>query len=273
VYGLVAASYFDLPAGPFLRWLILPALPTAAAAAVLAGIVVWRPDPPGGSWLIWLRFPLVPIVLAWAGMVLVERDMSTTPAMLTPLVDWLERLAPPASPVAVIGPTGRIGAAGIGAAIGLLVVHRIWYRLLVVPLLALATAATVEVRTAGIIGVGLAIAAGGWWWWRVAQLVVGPLLADAAASATTAPVNVVPVPADEPAAGGNGPPDHLAGATRAALPAPQPLTVADHTTPAQSPVDIRYDRAGVTDLGAVVPPPERGPCPSARSEQPPGTPA
>jgi hypothetical protein len=60
-----------------------------------------------------------------------------------------------------------------------------------VPLLAVAGAVTINVRTAGIVAVGVALAAAGWWWWRATQLVVVPLVARAsAASALRAALQV-----------------------------------------------------------------------------------
>ncbi|MER7008787.1 Hsp70 family protein [Dactylosporangium sp. NPDC000555] len=174
VYATIAASYFDMPAGGFLRWSVLAVVPVVVAMVVLAGVMVWRPDPPGGSWFAWVRFPVSSVLLVGVGEMLIGYDVSGAPQLLRPLGWQLDQWFP-TSGMQVISAIGRIGAACVGAGIGLLLVRRVWHRTLAaVPLAALA-AATVALRTTGLIAAGFVIAAAGWWLWQALYVVLYPV--------------------------------------------------------------------------------------------------
>src|SRR6266487_2388113 len=75
LYAVGGSVYFDLPTGAFLRWAILPVLPIAATATVTAVLAArWRRIPPEG-WHAWLNFPVSSVLLAAAGMLLIQVSM------------------------------------------------------------------------------------------------------------------------------------------------------------------------------------------------------
>jgi hypothetical protein len=194
VGGLTAASGFNLAAGPFLRWSILPALPLGVAAAATGAVMLWRPDPPPQGWLAFLRFPLGSVLLMAVGELFIGFDLTSAPALLAPLWRHLDLLAPsnPAMPVTAIG---RLGALAVGVGIGMLLVRQRWHRLMVAPLLGVILAATLTPASATIITIGYAAAAAGWWLWRAIYLLLRPIILPDPAN---------PAPASPPIAAGPG---------------------------------------------------------------------
>ncbi|MET7399618.1 Hsp70 family protein [Dactylosporangium sp. NPDC005572] len=175
VYATIAAGFFELPAGPFLRWAVLPVLPMAASLLLFGAAIIRRPEPPPGSWLPVLRFPVWAVLLLGAGTALIGKDIQGGPPhSLDLFVGLLNTWAPP-KPNDIIGPTGRLGAALLGAGMGLLVVRRWWTRIFVVPLLAGFAFATLAWRTADLLAIGVAIAVAGWWLWRPLTIVLRPM--------------------------------------------------------------------------------------------------
>jgi len=174
VYATIAASYFDMPAGGFLRWSVLAVSPLVIAMVVMAAVIVWRPDPPTGSWLAWLRFPVSCVLLVGIGELLIGYDVSGSPRLLSPLWWQLDRWFPTFG-MQVISGIGRVGAAGVGAGIGMLLVRRFWHRMAAIVLLAALAAGTIALRTTGLIAAGFVIAVAGWWLWRALYVRLYPV--------------------------------------------------------------------------------------------------
>jgi MFS family permease len=174
LYATIAAGYFHLPVGPFLRWSALVVLPVSAMVIVMAAVVVWRPDPPDGSWLVWLRFPLPTVLLVGFGTFLVGFDVSGAPQVLQLLAWGLEHLQP-APPDSVISLTGRIGAAAVGAGVALLLVRRTLHRVFVAIPLAAILAGTLTSNVTGMIAAGVIAAVAGWWLWRALYVLLRPI--------------------------------------------------------------------------------------------------
>ncbi|MFI5916449.1 hypothetical protein [Dactylosporangium sp. NPDC051541] len=175
VYALIAAGYFDLDMWPLLRWSVLPILPAALGASVVA-VAVWRrPEPPHGSWPVWLRFPPSAVALAGTGMLLIAFDETHSPSQLMPLMQ-LVHLWIPAHETTIIGPVGRIGGLCIGAAVAWLLSASVWRRLLFGAALAALVAAVLSWRSSGAVAVGFCLVVAAWWAMRAAQLILRPLL-------------------------------------------------------------------------------------------------
>ncbi|WP_238015026.1 Hsp70 family protein [Dactylosporangium sp. AC04546] len=168
--AVIAAGYFDVPAGALLRWAVLPALVVMAGMVAAAAVLVWRPDQADGAGLWQRRFPRAAIVLGALGAVLIGYDVGGAPRELA-VVQWLVEQWLPAS-TEIIGPIGRIGAACLGAAGGLILVRSVWYRLVVgVPLAAL-TAAALAWRTTGLVAAGFVGVVAVWWLWRAGSVLL-----------------------------------------------------------------------------------------------------
>ncbi|GAB3848953.1 hypothetical protein GCM10027610_071320 [Dactylosporangium cerinum] len=185
-YGVFGVGYFDVPAGPMLRWSVLAALPVVVAVLVAAGVVWWRPDPPspGGSWPVWFRFPVAAVALVLAGATLIGYDGTGSPLMLDELRLWLERHTSTSNEI--IGVTGRLGGAFVGAAVAVLVIRRVWLRVAVMLPLAGLTAVSLTWRTTGLIAVGFAAVVTWWWLWRAVSALAHTVLRPTAASTGSA---------------------------------------------------------------------------------------
>lgn len=211
-YAIVAASYFDVPVEPLLRWSMLPALPLAAVSAV-AGIVVLRhPHPPaaptaGGagratadgqramSWRDRLRLPAASVALIAVGVLLIGYDVSGSPTALN-LLWWLAGQWMPGPTMHIISPLGRVGAACIGAAIAVLLVRRLQHRLLLGALFGGVAALGLAWRTTGVLAVAWASVIAVWWLWRaLSPFAWAALRAEPAANPPFAPPGPPP-PAD-----------------------------------------------------------------------------
>jgi hypothetical protein len=68
IYAITAALWHRVPNPPFLRWTVLPALPTALAAAAIGLLAPRRPHIPAPTWLDFLHTPLATTTLGAAGI-------------------------------------------------------------------------------------------------------------------------------------------------------------------------------------------------------------
>ncbi|MFC5001969.1 Hsp70 family protein [Dactylosporangium cerinum] len=164
-YAIFAVGYFDVPAGPLLRWSVLAAAPVSAAVAVAGLLVIARPGLVERSWPSWFRFPVSVVVLVGAGAYLIGYDMSGSPLALRPLQWWLYRFLPEEPDV--FSAIGRVGAVCLGVAVTLLVARRAWIRVVTAVPLALLTAVVLAPRSTGLIAATVGVVIAGWWLWRV----------------------------------------------------------------------------------------------------------
>ncbi|WP_426503097.1 Hsp70 family protein [Dactylosporangium sp. McL0621] len=196
LYVLVGAGFFDLEAGPLVRWAVLPVLPVGAAVLVVA-VAVWRrPEPPEGEWPQWLRFPPVSVLLAGAGVLLIAFDETGSPWLLQPLSWQLEQWLPPGQ-LTIIGPVGRLGGLCVGVAAAWLLTTRPVRRLLLGTFLALLVAAVLSWRVTGAVAIGFCCIAAAWWFLRAVRLVLGPRLLTPP-SDWHAPAAAASTPSDAP---------------------------------------------------------------------------
>jgi hypothetical protein len=151
LYGVAAAVYFGLPVSSPLGWAMLPILPAAAVAAVIAWLAGRRPAPPQG-WDRLLAFPISSILFTAVGTILLATWWhGTAPA---PLVDWTDAI-------------GRLGGILIGAGIGCTLVRHLALRASLGLLVAFFGALTVGVRGTSILAVTYASATALWWAYRL----------------------------------------------------------------------------------------------------------
>lgn len=173
-YAVVAVGWFEVPAGALLRWSVLAATPVAVAVALAGLLVLARPLLVRRPWQAWFRFPVTVVVLAGVGGYLIGYDVSGFPRAMGVLDSWLQQyFVEPRQP---IGPVGRLGAACLGAAVGLLVARRVWVRVLTVVPLALLAAAVLAWRSTGLIAATFGVVVAGWWLWRVLAAAGGAAL-------------------------------------------------------------------------------------------------
>jgi hypothetical protein len=112
-----------VPSGPFLRWSLLAALPTAAAATTIGLLAPHRPAPPDTTWLDWLTTPPGATALAAAGMLLVQFGHTND----DPILSLARALAP------------YLGAALLGVGVALTLPIHLRWQLITAPPLTLAT--------------------------------------------------------------------------------------------------------------------------------------
>ncbi|MET8149107.1 Hsp70 family protein [Actinoplanes sp. NPDC049668] len=72
LYAITAAVFFNHPTADLLRWALLPVLPTAAIAALVAGLAWRRAAAPVGGWDGFLAFPASSMTTATAGILAVS---------------------------------------------------------------------------------------------------------------------------------------------------------------------------------------------------------
>lgn len=147
VFAIAGAAYHNVPAGPLLRWTLLASLPAAVTVAVIGVVAGRQAQSPAGPWHTWLRFPLIPLILAYAGMTLIQVAFTHTP-YIEPLTNNL---------------TAAAGAALIGISVALIVLRRAAHRAIAAPLLALTAATIVSWGTTDILGVVFVLAVTYWW--------------------------------------------------------------------------------------------------------------
>ncbi|MET7424975.1 Hsp70 family protein [Dactylosporangium sp. NPDC005555] len=172
-YAIIAVGFFEVPAGPLLRWSVLAATSVTVAVAVAGLTVIIRPALVERSWPQWFRFPVTVIVLIGVGEFLIGFGVTGSPSALWPLAWWLDH---DAGSTESFGQIGRVGGALLGVAVALLVARRAWIRVLTATPLALLTAATLTSKSAGLIAVTVGIVVAGWWVWRVLAAVGGAVL-------------------------------------------------------------------------------------------------
>jgi hypothetical protein len=162
IYAVVAAAYFNVPAGPLITVTVWSSLPLGMAATVVGVLSWWRPRPPGLSWPALLRFPDVPVVLGAAGMALMQWAFTARVPV------WIG-----------VGTGERLGAVMLGLAIGLIVGRRWPVRLVAGGVFAVVAVFVASFPTAGLLGAGYVAAVVVWWLTRAARLALAPLLAQA----------------------------------------------------------------------------------------------
>jgi hypothetical protein len=155
LYAVIGAIYFGLPNGPFLRWALLPPLPTAAIAATTALLIVRLGRSPTGSWDRWLAFPPTSILCAAAGMFLIEFSIT---APMYPTHALLNT---------VIGHGGGL-LLGVGAALAL--ARSTTFRIIIAAPLAMFTALIAGYPATGVLGIIYTTAATIWWSLRILHL-------------------------------------------------------------------------------------------------------
>lgn len=155
MYALTASVYFATANGPFLRWALLPVLPIGAAAVTTAVLATRSGRIPAEGWHAWLHFPTTALVLAAAGMLLVQISLAT--AVIPERELALQLL-------------GRLGAGLLGAGTAVAIARRLQFRLIIGAPLAIFTAAIVTWRSTGMLAI-LFVAGATWWWaWQVWRL-------------------------------------------------------------------------------------------------------
>jgi hypothetical protein len=143
--AIFAAVYLKSPPAPFLRWAVLPLLPTVAVLTATAVVATRWGQVPARGWPAWLDFPAGSVCVAAVGMVVVQ-VAQTTP-----------------SGEVLVGVAGRVGGLLLGVAMALLVARRWPYRLIAAAPLCVFTAGTVGASTTGILALVYITAATGWW--------------------------------------------------------------------------------------------------------------
>jgi hypothetical protein len=154
LYGLVGSVYFGMPAGPFLRWALLPSLPVAAAAFAAALLAMHRPGPAGGWHRLW-TFPHTSMLLAAVGILGLRQVTAQPPAAVGSLP--YEALV-------------RLAGALVGVGIAVALIDSRWWRLVLAAPAALFCAVLADWTTIGILAVLYGLAAAVWWWRRVWRL-------------------------------------------------------------------------------------------------------
>ncbi|MEV7230921.1 Hsp70 family protein [Polymorphospora sp. NPDC051019] len=159
LYAVAGSLWIGMPIGPLLRWAVLPVLPMVMLALVAAVLATWGGRQPVEGWDRWLGFPAVSVLVATAGMVLMQYAM-TTPR--------------PPDLALLIEVSARVGGLLVGVGIGWAVVSLWWQRLILVPLLAVFCTAIVSWQATGVLGVMYALAVAFWWLRKLWQLARSP---------------------------------------------------------------------------------------------------
>jgi hypothetical protein len=160
LYGVTAAVYFAQPISTGLRWALLPILPTAACAAVLAVLARRRPTPPQG-WDAFLAFPAGSVLAATLGALAVALWWQG------PIPAWLSGWG---------GTVGRVGGVLIGVAAACALVRHPIGRVVLGMLLGF-VALLLGGSGLDILAVLYALAAATWWGyrtWLLTRTVSGP---------------------------------------------------------------------------------------------------
>jgi hypothetical protein len=148
LYAVTAAVYFAKPVRDSLTWAVIPVLPLAFCAVVLAVVAWHRAEPPGG-WEAFLAFPLSSMMAATAGMLAVS-------AWWHGSLRWLGGWAD------VAGPLGGIL---MTVAVACTVARHLLLRLTLTVLLGF-FGAVLSHPGAGILAVIYALAVAMWWAYR-----------------------------------------------------------------------------------------------------------
>jgi len=181
--AVIAAFWQGVPAGPFLRWALLPALPVAAAAALAGLLAPRRPAPPTANWLDWYTTPPTSITAAAAGMLLVTFAHTNTDPTLA----------------RAVLPATITGAVLFGAATTLALPISRWWRLSAAVPLTLATVALTLLNATGALAVLYGLTLTTWWLTRTLTTTTTATATAATARAVTAtrattPHNTPPAP-------------------------------------------------------------------------------
>lgn len=160
LYAGFSALYFVVPMGSLLRWALVPVLPIAVIAVVVAFLAARRLRAPVHGWDAYLAFPMSAVVTAGAGMLLVQYSVSTGGS---------------ADTAVLLDLAGRVGGMllGVGAACAL--VSNLVLRLVLGVPLGLFVAVIVSPRSTGAIAVIVAVAVMVWWARRLWDLVRSPV--------------------------------------------------------------------------------------------------
>jgi hypothetical protein len=134
--------------------MLLPALPTALAAAAIGLLAPRRPHIPAPSWLNFLHTPLIATAMAAAGMFLIHYGRHAT--------------SPTTKDLAI--PALYLGAAILGIGTALTLPLATGYQIIAAPPLALAAAILATGNATGTLGTLYALAAATRWSTRLAQM-------------------------------------------------------------------------------------------------------
>jgi hypothetical protein len=176
-----------VPTGPLLRWSLLPTLPVALIAVVLAVLASRYRRTPAQGWNDYLAFPMSTVFAGAVGMLLAQH--SITAERFPDRVIW-------------IALSGRIGGLllGVGAACAL--ASGFVLRAVIAVPLALFNAVIVSSQSIGALAVIFAIAVTLWWARRLWLLIRAPVrTATMAADLPVEPSRFGQIRADMPAAG------------------------------------------------------------------------
>jgi hypothetical protein len=173
--AVIAALWQGVPAGPFLRWSLLPALPVAAAATAAAILAIRRPAPPAATWTGWFTTPVTATAAAAAATLLISFGHTNTDP----------RLGLAALPATLLG--GLLF--GVATTLALPIGRR-WRFSAVLPLIFAAIALTLGYAT-GVLAVLYALTVTAWWLARTAWR---SALYNGAAT-TPPPADALPAPA------------------------------------------------------------------------------
>ncbi|MGS2619784.1 Hsp70 family protein [Micromonospora sp. LZ34] len=168
LYAVVASQYFGVPLGGFLRWALWPITPIVVMGVAMAVVAARQWRTPHGGWSALLAVPTGSVIVAAAGMVLIQ--YSLTADRWPELVLWIDT-------------AGRVGGLLLGVGVVMALVTPLVFRLILAAPLAVITAAIVSRQAAGILGAIYAIAIAIWWAARLWTRVVRPAPPSPAASA------------------------------------------------------------------------------------------
>jgi hypothetical protein len=156
---VLTAVMFALPVAGPLRWAVLPVLPVAVCAAVLAWLAGRRGVAPRQGWDAFLAFPVSSVVAAALGTMLVAFWVhGSFPAGLA---GWAETV-------------GRVGGLLIGVGVACTLVRPVLLRVVLGVPLALFGVVVVGAGSTGILAVVYTIAATLWWGQRLWSLLRTP---------------------------------------------------------------------------------------------------
>ncbi|GIJ28892.1 hypothetical protein Vqi01_40540 [Micromonospora qiuiae] len=155
MYAVVGSQYIGTELGAFLRWTLVPVIPTLLVAMVLALIAFRQWRTPRRGWSEFLAFPISSVMTAAAGMMLVQWSL---PASYPPhMITWMNLGA-------------RVGGLLIGIGVITALVSGLWMRLVMGVPFAILTATLVHRHNTGTVA-GLYVVATVWWlarlWTRI----------------------------------------------------------------------------------------------------------
>ncbi|MFI7492939.1 Hsp70 family protein [Micromonospora echinaurantiaca] len=171
LYAVVASQYFGVPLSGFLRWALWPITPIVVMEVAMAVVAARQWRTPHGGWSALLAVPSGSVIIAAAGMLLIQYSLTAE--------RWPER-------VLWIDTAGRIGGLLLGIGVVMALVTPLVFRLILAAPLAVITAALVSRQTAGILGAIYAIAIAIWWAARLWTRIVRPAKPAPAGHSTAA---------------------------------------------------------------------------------------